>query len=398
MKEFFVDLHVHIGRSNSGQPVKITASRNLTFENIIKECVDRKGIQVIGIIDAGSPAVQTDIEHLLSSGELRELPGGGLAFSRGDQTVTAILGAEVETTEQNGTGFHVLCYFPFLSHIVDFSKWLKRFQTNINLSSQRARLSFSQVWSQVLELGGMIIPAHAFTPHKGLYGCCCQSIQEVLPLGVQGINGIELGLSADSSFADQLSELASVAFLTNSDAHSLPKIGREYNLIRMAEPSFAELALALRGQAGRTIIKNYGLDPQLGKYHRTFCLICDAVVAGPPPIFACPYCGADGHKVVTGVLDRLKAIADQPEAMSPEGRPPYVYQVPLQFLPKVGSKTLDKLLASFGTEMAVLHQVSVQDLSRVVGEPIANRILAAREGRLDLIAGGGGLYGKVRED
>jgi len=51
MNHFFADLHIHIGRSSDGRPVKITASRDLTFENICVESVERKGIQVAGIID-----------------------------------------------------------------------------------------------------------------------------------------------------------------------------------------------------------------------------------------------------------------------------------------------------------------------------------------------------------
>lgn len=395
MDQYFVDLHVHIGRTNSGRPVKITASRDLTFGNIVKECAHRKGIQVVGIIDAGSPAVQEDIRELISYGELREIPGGGLAYTRGETSMTAILGAEVETTEHGGEGFHVLCYFPFLGLIEEFSRWLSGYQTNVTLSSQRARLSFAQLWEQVQELGGIVIPAHAFTPHKGMYGCCCRSIKEVLPAGAGGIAGLELGLSADSWFADHLAELGPVSFLTNSDAHSLPKIGREYNLMVLAEPSFEELVLALKGREGRRIIKNFGLDPKLGKYHRTYCLVCEDTVKLPPPVFTCPRCGAAGNKVVNGVLDRLKSIADSQEPQSPPGRPPYQYQVPLQFLPKVGAKTLDKLLASFGTEMAVLHRVPGEDLARVAGESVAGMIIAARAGELSVIAGGGGRYGKV---
>lgn len=395
MDEYFVDLHVHIGRSNSGRPVKITASRELTFGNIVKECAHRKGIQLVGIIDAGSPDVQLDIRELLSNGVLREMPGGGLAYPHGETPLTAILGVEVETTQPGGTGFHVLCYFPFLGVIEEFSRWLARYQTNITLSSQRARLSFAQLWEQVQKLGGIVIPAHVFTPHKGMYGCACQSITEVLPAGLSGIAGVELGLSADSWFADHLAELATVSFVTNSDAHSLPKIGREYNLMALGEPSFEELLMALQGREGRGIIRNYGLDPKLGKYHRTYCLVCEDTVELPPPVFTCPRCGAADKKVVNGVLDRLKAIADRPEPQSPPGRPPYQYQVPLQFLPKVGAKTLTKLLSAFGTEMAVLHHVPTEELAKAAGDTVAAMIIAARTGQLEVIAGGGGRYGRV---
>lgn len=47
MYEVFADLHIHIGRSESGKPIKITGARSLNFANIAKECSDRKGIQVV---------------------------------------------------------------------------------------------------------------------------------------------------------------------------------------------------------------------------------------------------------------------------------------------------------------------------------------------------------------
>ena len=69
MYEIFADLHVHIGRSESNKPIKITAARSLNFANIAKECVERKGINVVGIIDCASPYVIEDIENFLKTGE-----------------------------------------------------------------------------------------------------------------------------------------------------------------------------------------------------------------------------------------------------------------------------------------------------------------------------------------
>ena len=77
MKEIFADLHVHIGRSENGKPIKITAARSLNFANIAKECADRKGIQMVGIIDCASPYVIEDIETFLKNGDAYEIEDGG---------------------------------------------------------------------------------------------------------------------------------------------------------------------------------------------------------------------------------------------------------------------------------------------------------------------------------
>lgn len=65
MYEVFADLHIHIGRTKNNKPIKITAARSLNFENIANECVERKGINIVGIIDSASPYVIEDIEEFL---------------------------------------------------------------------------------------------------------------------------------------------------------------------------------------------------------------------------------------------------------------------------------------------------------------------------------------------
>ena len=182
-------------------------------------------------------------------------------------------------------------------------------------------------------------------------------------------------------------------FVTNSDAHSLPKIAREYNKMLVKDISFKEVVKALKGEEGRKVLCNYGLDPKLGKYHRTFCDNCNQVIETKEPVATCPYCGSD--KVTFGVFDRIELIKDKNESKSPENRPPYTYQVPLTFIPGLGAKTIDKLLTQFGTEMTILHKLSKDDIEAVVGEKVADEIIASREGKMKIHAGGGGMYGKV---
>jgi uncharacterized protein (TIGR00375 family) len=395
MKDYYVDLHVHIGRAGDGAPVKITAARDMTLANIMHECMHRKGIQMVGVIDTLSPRVQVDMQQLIQSGELRELPGGGLSY-RGK--VTLIPGGEVETTEKGRGGAHCLCYFPTLDALRDFTRQMAKYITNITLSSQKSRLSMQELAELTVELGGMLVPAHVFTPHKGVYGCCVKSLLEILtPAAFREIPAVELGLSADTDFADTIDELAEKSFLTNSDAHSLPKIGREFNLIRMVEPDFAELKTALERKNGRYLTGNYGYHPRLGKYHRTHCEDCSRIVEEEPPVTACPGCGrpVDNRRVTMGVYDRICLIRDREAPQHPDHRPPYRYQVPLQDLPGVGAKTMAKLLGEFGTEMAVLHEAPEEELNRMAGEALARLIMAARTGELTISAGGGGRYGRV---
>ena len=175
---------------------------------------------------------------------------------------------------------------------------------------------------------------------------------------------MSFGLSSDTFLADQISELETKSFLTNSDAHSLPKIAREYNKIAVEDISFKELMKAIKNEDGRKILRNYGLDPKLGKYHRTYCEVCDKRIEGVLPITKCDTC--DSRNITMGVLDRIEIIKDKPKTKSPDFRPEYIYQIPLSFIPGVGAKVINNLLGAFETEMNVLHKLSFDDLESVV--------------------------------
>lgn len=393
LRPLFADLHVHLGSTSRGNPVKIAASRDLTFHRIMEESAYRKGIDVVGIIDAETPEALDDARALVAAGDLAPLPGGGLRYR--DRT-TVLLGAEIEVAHR-GRPVHWVAYLPTLEAMADFSEALGRTIKNRTLSTQRSRWTAPQLVRAALERGGLVFPAHVFTPFKSLFNAAV-SLREALGDEAQHIHAVELGLSADTGLADQLPELWGRTYLTDSDAHSLGKIAREYNQLELANGSLEELRLALLARDGRRVLANFGLDPRLGKYHRTFCLDCEAVVPNPPPVFHCSRCGS--QRIVAGVVDRLahlsRLTADQSEGCGPPARPPYHYQVPLEFVPGVGPKVMSRLLEVFGTEMAVLHRASPADLAEAVGAELASRIVAAREGRAGVEVGGGGRYGRIR--
>lgn len=394
MYEIFADLHVHIGRSESGKPIKITAARSLNFANIAKECAERKGINVVGIIDCASPYEIEDIERFLETGDAYELEDGGIIYK---DKVCIILGSEVETSEKGRNGkcgaAHNLCYFPHLKDIKQFSNEMSKHIKNITLSTQRSDISGYELIDIVEKYNGILVPAHIFTPFKSYYGNCTDRLEYVFKEKYNKIFAVELGLSSDTFLADTISELENKTFLTNSDAHSLPKIAREYNKMQVEDISFKEIVKALKNEDGRKVLVNYGLDPKLGKYHRTFCDDCNKVIETKEPVETCPHCGS--KKVTFGVFDRIELIKDKNETKSPKNRPPYIYQIPLNFMPGVGGKTIEKLLNNFETEMNILHKLSKDDLEGVVGEKIANIIINSREGNIKVQSGGGGNYGRV---
>ncbi|WP_018931628.1 endonuclease Q family protein [Gracilibacillus lacisalsi] len=383
LKEFFTDLHIHIGRNLKGKPVKITASQHLTLMNIMQEASERKGIDIVGVIDCHAPTVLNEVELAVEQGKAAELADGGVQF--GDTTL--ILGSEIEVYDKNCKGpIHVLCFFPFIRNMKAFSLWLSSHMKNVELSSQRYYGDAVTLQTKTHELDGLFIPAHVFTPFKSLFGKgVAYSLTEVLD--PDQVDAIELGLSSDTKMADQIEELHQYTYLTNSDAHSLPKIAREYQQLLLAEPSFKELKMALNNEVGRCVNRNFGMNPKLGKYYATVCANCLASFKGDK----CSKCGSS--KYVKGVSDRIRELAS--DQVTASKRPDYIYQVPLEYLPKLGPKTMDKLLDHFGNEMNIIHYIPEVDLAKVVGDNLAEMIIKLRKGKLMVVEGGGGRYGKV---
>lgn len=391
LNSFFVDLHIHLGATSTGKPVKITASKSMTLENVLNVACDVKGLDLIGIIDCHVPEVLLQLQELVNRGECIEKEQGGLYYK---EKITLILGSEIEVYDERSNGpIHVLVYFPYLKIMELFSDWLAQRVTNLNLSTQRMYEDGITLQKKVKELGGLFIPAHVFTPFKSLYGKGVEkSVTEVFELSI--IDGIELGLSSDTEMADEVSELQHFSFLTNSDAHSLANIAREYQKMKMKQPSFEELNRAIKGEAGREIECNYGLNPLLGKYYQTTCDQCFEAI-GDEHKEGCPKCGNDSF--TKGVAARINELSmNKAEYELKRLRPPYVHQIPLQFIPTLGPKTLEKLRQHFDTEMNIIHFATKEQLEKVVSSKIVEYILKARTGGLSFDIGGGGKYGKVK--
>ncbi len=389
MRSYFVDLHIHLGATSTGKPVKITASKAMTLKNVLEQAADVKGLDLIGIIDCHVPEVLEEIEQLRLDGELVESEQGSLLYK---SKISLILGSEIEVFDVNCRGpIHVLAYLPTIQKMTQFSSWLKERLTNITLSTQRIYVDGITLQEQVKALGGLFIPAHVFTPFKSLYGKGVhKTVREVFDSNL--IDGIELGLSSDTFMASRVKELVNFSFLTNSDAHSLGNIAREYQQIRMVEPNLLELSKALKGEDGREIVANYGLHPLLGKYHQTVCERCFE-----PANEVNEYCLKCKHDTfVKGVSERIQELVDGDKIVVERKRPPYIHQVPLQFIPSLGPKTLEKLRYHLKTEMNIIHHSSREQLEQIVSKKIADYIIQARTGELSLKTGGGGKYGKVK--
>lgn len=378
------DLHIHIGKTDNGQAVKIPTSPDLTLKNILRAAYEIKGLQLVGIVDAACLGVISDLEKAADLGIIEPLNGGGFSDGR----VALFLGSEVELAHPKTRGAaHFIGFFPTMSDIKAYANEARKFLTNAYLSTQKTRLSPDDWLDLVIDNHGVAIAAHAFTPHKGVYGNCVSRLEEMFSKP-EKFTAIELGLSADTQMAELIPDTHSYSYISSSDAHSLQKIGREFTIYELPELSFASWVSALQGENGR-ILATHGMEPLLGKYHRSFCPACRRTAHEEEPVLSCPQCGGD---VVLGVWDRILSIA-VPSEHAPE-RPPYVSHIPLEMIPEVGREKRQKLYRT-GTEIEILYEKPLDELAGVVGQSAALQIMRARQGKLGLIPGGGGKYGKV---
>lgn len=130
MKTIYADLHIHIGRTHTGKPVKITGAKTLTLHRILEEASEGKGIELLGIIDCHSPEVIEEIERGIDEGRYRELKEGGIRY----RNTTLLLGSELEIYDHTCRGpIHVLVFMPSLAEMKMFSEWLAKRLKNIHL-------------------------------------------------------------------------------------------------------------------------------------------------------------------------------------------------------------------------------------------------------------------------
>jgi uncharacterized protein (TIGR00375 family) len=356
-----------------------------------------KGLTIVGTGDVFHPRWMDEIKA-----ELVEISDG--TFEHRRHGTRFVLTAEVEDRSR----VHHIILIPSPSAAAGMREELAKHSRDIDVDGRATvDLSAPEVASLVKDQGGLVGPAHAFTPWTSMYkefdsikGCYGEKVGE--------IKFLELGLSADTDLADRISELADVTFISCSDAHSPwpDKLGREFNRFELAEPTYWEMVKALRGEDGRRISLNVGFDPRLGKYHRTACSRCFKQFEVEQAVNLGWKCDACGGWVKKGVFDRINELADYPEPRHPPHRPPYLRIAPLSEVVALALGNTDphspevqqawqKLVTRFGNEISVLVDVPVEALAESAGPRVAAVVKAFRDGSLRVVAGGGGEYGHL---
>ncbi len=375
------DLHIHSKYSMATSP-------KMDLPTLASES-RKKGIQLVATGDCLHPKWLSEIK------KIREENG---VFSI--DNIHFVLTTEVEDANQ----VHHLIIIPSVSKAEELYEFMKPHSNNINSDGRpTVRLTGVELAQAAKDAGALIGPAHAFTPWTAMYAYH-NSLKDCYGDMAGYIYLIELGLSADTSYADRISELSCLTFLTNSDAHSpyVNKLAREFNRFEMEDVSFDELSMAIIREKGRKPLLNVGMPPEEGKYNESACIRCFKHYTLRESIIKNWRCSCGGI-IKKGVKDRVNELASYDTPHHPSHRPPYLHLIPLSEIIAmalgIGTNTRgvrkiwDVLIKQYGSEVAVLVDSAVNDSG--VDERVIDAINAFRNGGVRVIPGGGGQYGKV---
>ena len=404
--KIIADLHIHsrfsMATSKEGTP------ETLDF------WARKKGISLIGTGDFTHPVWREELkERLVSEGnglyrlrdayvkeESRKFPGEGTRF---------VVSGEISSIyKKNGKTrkVHNVILLPSLEAADAMAQRLEKIGNIHSDGRPILGLDSHDLLEMMLDVcpEGILIPAHIWTPHFSVLGAKSgfDSVEECFEELAPYIHALETGLSSDPAMNWRISKLDRYQLVSNSDAHSPSKLGREANLLDI-DCSYEGLYRAI--QTGEGLEGTVEFFPEEGKYHFDGHRKCGVSLS---PVEAerlggiCPVCG---KKLTMGVDHRVEQLADRAEGFVKKDGKKYESLVPL---PEVISACMgystaskkvqgcfEQMIQTLGTEFDILRNVPSEDIKSCAGERIAEGIENVRTGNVKRIPGYDGEYGKI---
>lgn len=407
LMKMIADLHIHsrfsMATSKEGTP------ENLDF------WARKKGISLIGTGDFTHPVWREELkERLVSEGnglyrlrdeyvkeESRKFPGEGTRF---------VVSGEISSIyKKNGKTrkVHNVILLPGLEAADAMAQRLEKIGNIHSDGRPILGLDSHDLLEMMLDVcpEGILIPAHIWTPHFSVLGAKSgfDSVEECFEELAPYIHALETGLSSDPAMNWRISKLDRYQLVSNSDAHSPSKLGREANLLDI-DCSYEGLYRAI--QTGEGLEGTVEFFPEEGKYHFDGHRKCGVSLS---PVEAerlggiCPVCG---KKLTMGVDHRVEQLADRAEGFVKKDGKKYESLVPL---PEVISTCMgysaaskkvqgcfEQMIQTLGTEFDILRNVPAEDIKTCAGERLAEGIENVRTGKVKRIPGYDGEYGKIQ--
>ncbi|MDO8429977.1 MAG: endonuclease Q family protein [bacterium] len=414
--KFVADLHIHSKYSRA-------VSKNMVLEELDR-WADDKGILVMGTGDFTHPAWFKEIKEKLEPAEqglfklkkklkLKTIKNTfsetrfmlsveiSCIYSRGGKTRRVhhiILAPDLETAGKINTQLG----------------WVGKLASDgrpiLGLDSEKLADIVFNANSEAV-----IIPAHAWTPWFSVFGSMSgfDSLEECFGKYTGKIFAIETGLSSDPAMNWRVKKLDKIAFISNSDSHSLQRIGREANVFN-AELSYKGIIEAIKSSpstnSGRSsrFIETIEFFPEEGKYHYDGHRACGVVMSPAESKKLKDICPKCKKKMTIGVVYRVDQLADpkRPEGYQDSKRVPYKNLVTLDSIigealdvgraTKSVMKEYIKLIKALGSEFAVLRDAPIKEIAAASNQKIAEGVGRMREGKLTIRPGYDGEFGVVK--
>ena len=420
---YFADLHIHSRFSRA-------TSKDMSLESLWK-WAQIKGISVIGTGDFTHPEWYKELNKKLdiNNNNLLQLKDKYKVNAIPDSCVNEVsfmLTTEVSCIySKNGRvrKIHSLIFVPDFTAASKLSHALSKIGNISSDGRPILGLDAKTLLKIVLDISHetMFVPAHAWTPHFSVFGASSgfDSLEECFDELTPNIYAIETGLSSNPAMNWRLSSLDTITLISNSDAHSPAKIGREANIFDTSNPPLPPFSKG--GHGGITEISYEFIThaiktkqgfagtieffPEEGKYHYDGHRSCGVNLSPEETLrhhYLCPACG---KKVTVGVMHRVDKLADREDGFKPSGAPPFYSMIPLQEIiaetKKVGvsskAVTTDylQLIEKLGNELKILMDLPLDEIENAGSPLLKEAISRVRSGNVHIAPGYDGEYGKI---
>lgn len=404
---FIADLHIHSGYSRA-------TSKNMAPDGLWRGA-QIKGITVVGTGDFTHPAWFEELSQKLEplgNGlfHLREEFRSDTVYDSCANDVFFLLTAEISCIYRKADKtrkIHSLIFVPDLESALRINMALSKIGNLRADGRPILGLDAKELLRIVMEASptAMFIPAHAWTPHFSVFGAVSgfDSLEECFEELTPHIYAIETGLSSDPPMNRRLSALDGLTLISNSDAHSPAKMGREANIFD-TDISYDAITAAIKTKKG--FLGTIEFFPEEGKYHYDGHRECKVRLSPQETIannYLCPVCG---KKVTVGVAHRVEKLADRANGAKPEGVPPHHSIIPLAeiiaetFDVGVASKRVDRayqnLIEHLGNEFKILMDAPLDEIERAGSALIRKAVTRVRTGRVHIAPGYDGEFGTIK--
>jgi uncharacterized protein (TIGR00375 family) len=396
--KLIADLHIHSRFARA-------TSKEINLANL-DLWAKKKGIHIMGTGDFTHPMWLKELKAELQPAE------EGLYKRKGGGETRFVFSSEISCIYSKGgqvRKIHLLLFVPSLSAVEKINTqlgWIGNLRSD---GRPILGIDAKEVAKIVLDAdpSSLVVPAHIWTPWFSVFGSKSgfNSLKECFDEYTKYIYAVETGLSSDPAMNWRMSALDNITLLSNSDSHSLEKIGREVNVFD-TELSYPAIREAIITKDPKKFLFTVEFFPEEGKYHYDGHRLCNVSLSPEESKKQKNQCHVCKRPLTIGVLNRVEELADRPQGFKPDNAIPFRPLIPLQEIiadalnqgvgTKRGKEEYEKIILRFKTEFAALLDAKAEELKEATLPEIAEGIVRVREGKVRIEPGYDGEFGKIK--